>query len=145
MFLAIINSTIANANAGSNAATRTWYSLGRIRLLPRSLATVHPRYRSPSVATVCQFVVGIGVSLWLGFQYDPITAFALLATTLTVFFVPMYMLLNISCSAYYPRHERDEFNPLKHLVIPILGVLAFIPAFFAGAGIPVFSFIPRLP
>jgi len=145
VFLAIINSTIANANAGSNAATRTWYSLGRIRLLPRSLATVHPRYRSPSVATVCQFVVGIGVSLWLGFQYDPITAFALLATTLTVFFVPMYMVLNISCSAYYLRHERDEFNPLKHLVIPILGVLVFIPAFFAGAGIPVFSFIPRLP
>ncbi|HYT30847.1 MAG TPA: APC family permease, partial [Actinomycetota bacterium] len=42
VFLAIVNSTIANANAGSNAATRTWYSLGRIRLLPSMLARVHP-------------------------------------------------------------------------------------------------------
>jgi amino acid transporter len=145
VFLAIVNSTIANANAGSNAATRTWYALGRIRLLPSSLARVHPTHRSPSVATVAQLVVGIGVSLWLGFQYDPITAFALLATTLTVFFVPMYMILNISCIAYYWRHQRGEFNPLLHVVIPVLGVLVFIPAFFAGAGLPVFSFIPRLP
>ena len=145
VFLAIVNSTIANANAGSNAATRTWYALGRIRLLPSSLARVHPTHRSPSVATVAQLVVGIGVSLWLGLQYDPITAFALLATTLTVFFVPMYMILNISCIAYYRRHQRQEFNPLLHVVIPLLGVLVFIPAFFAGAGLPVFSFIPRLP
>ena len=145
VFLAIANSTIANANAGSNAATRTWYALGRIRLLPHSFATVHPRHRSPSFATAFQFVIGVGVSLWLGFQYDPITAFALLATTLTVFFVPMYMLLNISCAAYYSRQQRDEFKPLLHLVVPILGVLAFIPAFFAAAGIPIFSFIPRLP
>jgi amino acid transporter len=145
VFLAIINSTIANANAGSNAATRTWYAFGRIRLLPSALSRVHPTHRSPSVATVAQFVVGLAVALWLGFQYDPITAFALLATTLTVFFVPMYMVLNIACLVYYSRHQRGEFNVVVHGVLPILGVLVFIPAFFAGAGLPVFSFIPRLP
>ena len=30
-------------------------------------------------------------------------------------------------------------------MIPVLGIAAFIPAFFAGAGIPVFSFITPLP
>jgi amino acid transporter len=145
VFIAIVNSTIANANAGANAATRTWYSLGRIRILPRMLATVHPQFRSPSIALWGQLVIGIAVSLWLGLQYDPITAFALLATTLTVFFVPMYMICNIACLVYYWRRQRGEFNVLLHGVIPILGVLAFIPAFFAGAGLPVFSFIPRLP
>jgi hypothetical protein len=57
----------------------------------------------------------------------------------------MYMILNVSCIAYYRRHQRQEFNVLLHVIIPVLGVLVFIPAFFAGAGLPVFSFIPRLP
>jgi len=34
---------------------------------------------------------------------------------------------------------------IQHGILPILGALAFIPAFFAGAGIPVFSFITALP
>ena len=145
VFLAIVNSTIANANAGSNAATRTWYALGRIRMLPSALATVHPRYRSPSTGVVIQLVIGVGVSLWLGLQYDPITAFALLATTLTVFFVPMYMVLNLACLMYYRRERPGEFKVLLHGVVPILGILVFIPGFFAAAGLPIFKFIPRLP
>ena len=144
VFLAIVNSTIANANAGSNAATRTWFSLGRIRVLPGALTTVHPRYRSPSVAVIGQFFVGIGVAMWLGFQYDPITAFGFLATILTVFFIPMYMICNLSCLVYYRRQRPDEFNWLVHGVIPVLGILVFVPAWFAAAGVPIFKFIPRL-
>ena len=34
---------------------------------------------------------------------------------------------------------------VRHGVLPVLGALAFIPAFFAGAGIPAFSFISALP
>src|SRR5439155_10893616 len=41
VFLAIVNSTIANANAGSNAATRTMFAMGRVRILPKMLADVH--------------------------------------------------------------------------------------------------------
>jgi len=37
------------------------------------------------------------------------------------------------------------FSVLRHAILPILGALAFIPAFFAGAGIPAFSFITSLP
>jgi amino acid transporter len=68
VFLAVANSAIANSNASANAATRTWFALGRIRLLPPALAHVNPRWRSPDVAVVTQLVVGIGVSLWLGLR-----------------------------------------------------------------------------
>lgn len=137
VFIAIVNSTIANSNAGSNAATRTWFAMGRVRLLPRMLADVHPRYRSPHVAVWLQLVVGLLVAFWLGFQYDPITAFFLVATIIVVLFVPIYILVNLSCLAYYWRRRRSEFNPFLHGVIPILGVVAFVPAFLAGAGIKV--------
>jgi hypothetical protein len=90
-------------------------------------------------------VVSIGVALWLGNQYDPYTGFVILATILVDIFAPMYILLNIACFAYFWRFRRAEFNWLLHGLIPVLGALAFIPAFCAGAGIPVFSFITALP
>src|SRR5262249_7532314 len=60
-------------------------------------------------------------------------------------FVPLYILLNVACIVYFARFRRSEFNWLLHGLIPVLGIIAFIPAFFAGAGLPVFSFITALP
>src|SRR4029079_5569786 len=61
IFLAIVNSTIANSNAGSNAATRTLFAMGRVRILPHMLSEVHPKWRSPYVAVYVQAVVGVVV------------------------------------------------------------------------------------
>jgi hypothetical protein len=97
------------------------------------------------LALVTQLVVSIGVALWLGNQYDPYTGFVILATILVDIFAPMYILLNIACITYFWRHRRAEFNWFLHGLIPVLGALAFIPAFFAGAGIRVFDFIAELP
>jgi len=40
--------------------------------------------------------------------------------------------------------RREEFNVLLHFVIPVLGVLAFIPAWLSAAVLPVFKFISEL-
>jgi amino acid transporter len=145
VFLALLNSVIANQNAANNSSTRNLYAMGRIRLLPRSFALLTRRFGSPYVGLLAQLLITIGVSLWLGLQYDPYTAFALTATVIVDVFVPLYILLNVACIVYYARFRRAEFNWLLHGLIPILGIVAFIPAFFAGAGIPVFSFITPLP
>jgi amino acid transporter len=50
VFLAIVNSTVANANAGFNVASRTGYAMGRIGAFPHAAARVLPRFRSPVVA-----------------------------------------------------------------------------------------------
>jgi amino acid transporter len=42
VFVAILISAIANSNAGANATTRTWYALGRNRILVGMLAKTHP-------------------------------------------------------------------------------------------------------
>src|ERR1700709_1643971 len=94
---------------------------------------------------VAQLVFSLAVALFLGFHYDPYTGFALTATILVDIFAPMYILLNISCLMYFFRFRRDEFHIVRHGILPVLGALAFIPAFFAGAGIPAFSFISSLP
>jgi len=145
VFLAVANSAIANANAAANAATRTWFAMGRIRLLPRPLAHVNPHWRVPDVAVVAQFVVGVGVSVWLGLQYTPLTAFALVGTIVTAVIIAIYMVVNLSCLVFYLREGRAEFNWLLHGVVPLLGIVAFVPAFLTAVGIEAFSFVSALP
>jgi amino acid transporter len=144
VFLAVANSAIANANAAANAATRTWYAMGRIRLLPSGLEEIHPRWRSPVTAVWLQFIVGVVVSLGLGFKYGVLPAFVLVATILTAIIVLIYIAVNISCMVFYLRERRAEFNAFKHLVVPVVGILMFVPAWLTAVGIPAFKFIAKL-
>jgi len=144
VFLAIANSAVANSNAGANATTRTWYAMGRIRLLPRIFASVHPRWNTPDVATVVQLVVGVGVALGLGFAFGPFPAFVLVATMITAVVILIYIALNVAVITFYLRERRDEFNVIKHLVVPIVGIAFFVPAWLTAMGITVFSFVAKL-
>src|SRR4029079_3606619 len=79
VFLAIVNSTIANANAGVNGSSRTAYAMGRIGAFPRFLAIVSPKYRSPVNSVLVAFVITVAVTLGLGLGYDPTVAFTMVA------------------------------------------------------------------
>ncbi len=121
--------------------------MGRIRLLPSAFARVHPTRRSPYVAVTVQFVFALVVSLWLGKQYGPLTAFALIATIDTAIIITIYILVNLACMLFYARQRRSEFNLVLHGVVPVLGILAFVPAFFTALGIgkSLFKFVSPLP
>ena len=143
VFLAIVNSTIANANAGVNVSTRTAYAMGRIGAFPRFLAQVHPKHRSPVAALVTAFVITVAVTLGLGLGYDPVTAFIMVATALVIVIVAVYILMNAACIGYFARPGHN-FNVVSHLVIPLLGIAAFVPAWLTAAGLKVFSFVAPL-
>jgi amino acid transporter len=144
VFLAIVNSAVANSNAGANATTRTWYAMGRIRLIPRFFASVHSHWRSPHVAVVAQLLVGIGVALGLGFSFQPFPAFVLIATMATAVVVLIYIVLNVTVIVFYARERRDELNVIKHVVVPVVGILFFVPGWLTAVGIRAFSFIAKL-
>ena len=136
VLLAIINSAFANSNAGANAATRVGYALGRVGILPRALAQVHPQYKTPYIAVHMQGALGIAVALILGFALNgPLNAFALLGTVATLVIVVIYILTNLSNLVFYWREHRDELNPIFNVVVPILGTLIFIPVLLAAFGI----------
>jgi amino acid transporter len=134
-FLAIVNSTFANGNAGTLATTRTWYAMARIGLLPSPLARLHPKWNSPSIGVVVQLVLTLAIGLPIGLHFGPTTAFVFLATILTGIMIAIYMVFNLSCLLYYLRRRRQEFNVLLHAVIPVLGIAAFIPAWLTALGI----------
>jgi len=136
VILAVANSAIANANAGANAATRVGYALARIGLLPRVLSRVHPVHRTPVAAVHLQAILGIVLAIGLGLLLGgPLNAFALLGTVGTIVIIGIYVLTNVSNLVLHLRDHRDEFNVALNLVVPVLGILAFVPALLAALGI----------
>jgi amino acid transporter len=136
VILAVLNSAIANSNAGANAATRVGYSLARIGLLPRMLERVHPRFRTPYVAVNVQALGGIILAVGLGLAAGgALPAFALLGTVATIIVVTIYILTNLSNLVFYLRDKRDEFNIFWNGIVPIVGSLIFLPALVAAFGI----------
>ncbi|MFB0614989.1 APC family permease [Streptomyces sp. AGS-58] len=144
VFLAVVNSTIANANACANVSTRTAFALARIRVLPRLLATLHPRHRSPVAGIAVQTAVAVTAVLGLGLGYGPVTAFLLLATVIVTVVAGVYIVVNLSCAGHFLRSRRAALKPVRHLVFPALGITAFVPALLTAAGLPVFDFVTPL-
>jgi amino acid transporter len=152
---AIINSCLANSNAGAIASTRSIYSLGRAGLLPRALAKVHPTFQTPSNATHLQGGIGIGLAIILGLALGgypsggPITTYGLIGTSLGLLFAAMYVAVNLACIGFFLGERRDQFNPFKHVLVPVLGVIAMIIGFlsaFGGVTIPIIGLeLPPLP
>jgi amino acid transporter len=120
--------------------------MGRVGAFPYALARLSTRHRSPVVAILIVTAATIAISFGLGFGYDPITAFGIVATALVILLVAAYIVTNLACIGYFLRAGRGEFNPVLHLIVPILGVLAFIPAWLTAAGLraPGLSFITAL-
>ena len=137
---AILNSSLANANAGATAATRSLFAMGRASLAPRFFAAVHPETRAPVNAVHFQAVTALIIAVVLGFVLgaDPypfgLNVYVFLGTMLGLIFAGIYILVNVACMGFYLRERRDEFNVLKHIIVPILGVIAMIPALLAVIG-----------
>ena len=140
--LAILNSCLANANSGATAATRSLFAMGRATLIPRWFGAVHPTYKSPVNAVHFQAAVGLVIALALGFILaddpfpgsGPLNVYVWLGTMIGLLFALMYIAVNVACIAYYLGEGRSEFNALKHVVVPVLGVVAMIPAVLAVVG-----------
>jgi hypothetical protein len=88
-------------------------------------------------------VITVAVTLALGLKYDPTVAFAMVGTGLVILIVAIYIVMNAACIGFFARRGTG-FNWLSHLIIPLLGVAAFVPAWLTAAGIKVFSFVTPL-
>jgi amino acid transporter len=153
VIFAILNSSVANANSGANASTRAIYALGRSRILPAVLGTTHPVHRTPANAVHLQGIIGVVVVLALGLAFTnaiyggPLTTYVFIGFALGLLFAGMYIAVNLATIGYYLGPRRDEFNPIKHVVVPILGVILLIPAFLGvlgGLTIPILD-VPVAP
>jgi amino acid transporter len=126
VFFAVINSIIAVSIACTNAATRVFFAMGRSGSLPRSLAVVHPRFKTPRNAVVLQTILTLVIGLGLGFLLGPDQEFFMMGVAITLGLVLVYSAGNIGVYRYYRAERAQEFNPWLHLVFPLFSTVALL-------------------
>jgi uncharacterized membrane protein len=67
----------------------------------------------------------------------------MVGTGIVIILAAIYIVMNAACIGYFAR-RRTRWNPLLHLIIPLLGIAAFVPAWLTAAGIKAFSFVAPL-
>jgi len=138
---AIVNSSIANANAGANASTRVLFSLGRSRLLPGALSVVHPTHKTPVNAVHLQGVIGLVLAVGLSLLFSneaaggPLTTYFFIGYILGLAFAAMYIAVNAAAIGYFAFGEgRGEFNFIKHVIVPVIGIVVMLIGFVSAIG-----------
>jgi amino acid transporter len=130
IFFAIINSALANSNAGVNAASRVVFSMGRNGILPQAFARTHPVHRTPHVAIVAQMIFGVVLALLMGWKWGPLNAFGIISYAAVSLVILVYISTCLACVVYYSTRAREEFNVWLHGVFPVLGAIAFLPPLY---------------
>lgn len=109
-----------------NSYSRAFFNQAREGILPKWLATVHPTWKTPWVMLAALFTVCLGGGLLLGGLLGALTAFNYLATIGTLAFVLLYIEINVALPFFVLRQRRDKYSSVRHMVLPILGVLALL-------------------
>jgi amino acid transporter len=125
LLFALLNSAIALSIACFNGGTRTWYAMGRSGVLPKMVGKVNPTRKTPvnaiSLQVGVQVLAFVCVLIW-GAE----DVFFSWANAITIGLVLMYVLCNIGVVRYYLTEGRAQFNPLLHIVVPVIASAAGI-------------------
>lgn len=104
-------------------ASRALYAMGRQRILPAALESLHPRFRLPWNAmhvVVVLTVAGVfSVVLALGNAFE---AFVWWIGAIVFFALLTYIAVNVANVVYFARFARDRFNWFLNGVVPIAGI-----------------------
>ena len=123
--LTVLNSQFANVLSGSSAAVRIIFSFGREGIFSRRLGTTNRR-ESPAFAWAAYILFSAVVTFALGAWITPFGAYNFLGSILGLGIIVLYILMNIGLILYFRRSYRDEFSPIRHGLLPVLGSLLML-------------------
>ncbi len=115
----VLASAIANAMAAQAAVARVLFAMARDGKLPKALARVHPRFKTPYVSTIAVAIVSLLVGVFFADRVDDLS--------LVVNFgaLTSFVLLHLSVIRHYILRERSR-DWLQHLLLPLAGLLIIV-------------------
>jgi amino acid transporter len=126
LLVAMVTSMTAAAIAITNVASRVFFAMARTGTMPAPLAHVHPRFKTPTNAiwlmTGINVLFGLGAPLVLGVG----NVYNVGGTMTTFATIPVFIMASIGLFLLYRRKYPTEFNPLLHLIIPIIASVALV-------------------
>ena len=139
-YIAGLTSTLGVLIAAVNSQCRLIFNAGREGLLPRWIGKVHPVRRTPVNAIITFVAVASAITLvwaighWIGGHGNSLSAlnFFFESSTLgTLLILVVYFAANLALPFYYRKYRPQEFNVIKHLILPILGMAAIaVPVYY---------------
>ncbi|MBS4195540.1 amino acid permease [Bacillus sp. FJAT-49870] len=107
---------IADALVAQAAISRILFSMARDRKLPHVLSKVHPKFKTPFVATIVVAVISFIVTMFFSAQIGQ------LASVVNFGALSAFLILHISVINFYIRKKKST-NYFSHLVLPAIGFL----------------------
>jgi len=139
-YLAGLTSTLGVLIAAVNSQCRLIFNAGREGLLPSWIGRVQPVRRTPVNAIITFVGVASTIVLvwalghWIGGNggsLDALNFFFESSTMGTILILFVYLTANVALPFYYRRYRPAEFNIIKHVVLPALGVAAIaVPIYY---------------
>ncbi len=134
-----------------NAAERVLFSLSRDGIMPRFLYKVHEKYGSPSNASITVFIIALLASLitqivmvhYYGVLQGFFYTVVFWALIMTVMNLGYHAIVNQSLP--FLTKKLKELSIIKHIIVPIIGTILSIIAWyysFLGIGVPLIYTIP---
>lgn len=130
VFFAVCNSAIAVGMACTNAATQVLYTMGQAGTAPAAFGRVHHRFRTPHFAILTDIGLGVVAVMVIGILFGGDNVFGFGGTIATLGVIVLYFMANLALISYMKRERPQDFRPVIHLVFPIIGSLALLPALF---------------
>ncbi len=122
-YLAGVTSIFSCLIGLTNAQSRMLFSSSREGLIPPFFGKIHPRHKTPHVAMWIYILAAFAIVIIFGWNTAPVTLFGETATLGTIPVIVTYLVTNIALPFYILRHHREDFNPVRHLIIPVLGTV----------------------
>jgi amino acid transporter len=134
-YLAGLTSTVGVLISAVNSQARLIFNAGREGLLPSWIGKVHPVRRTPMNAIYTFVALAGGIILVWALLHligghsgsmVALTFFVESSTMGTILILVVYFLANLALPFYYRKYRPAEFNVLKHIVLPVLGMIAIV-------------------
>lgn len=123
--LVVALSTLAFVLAAFNAAVRLGYAMGRERMLPTRLADLS-RYKTPHISVAAVTVLALAIGLPISINDGGFLAFAYIGALSGLALLILFVSVNVGVIVSFRRQFKADFNPILHVLLPILGIGTFM-------------------
>jgi len=128
--IAALMANVAVLIAIHNANFRIFYAMGREGVLPRWLGKTHPIHMTPYTAIIGFSVFAGVLTLVTGFLWGPQAAFGNNGFLSSMGILPIFVATNLLLIYFMWTKYRGEFSWWRHGLLPFLGAITFIAAFW---------------
>ncbi|MCW2930168.1 MAG: amino acid permease-associated region [Actinomycetia bacterium] len=139
-YIAGMTSTLGVLISAVNSQARLIFNAGREGLLPRWLGKVHPQRHTPVNAIFAFVAIGaVIIAVWglihlaggTSGEMSSLAFFTESSTMGTILILVVYFLSNLALPFYYRKYRPQELSPVKHVVLPVLGMIAIaVPVYY---------------